>query len=122
VLCLASLMVFQIWSSVVVQPSWVVLPHIPWLSGVADPQVKAVVGGVAGASGIVGVSGVETPGGTESCGSVAQPRASRRRGAAATWTLRRVLRHPAGLLMMPNAIEAPEEFRERSHFSKTWAC
>ena len=44
VLCLGSLMAVQICSRVLVQPSCMVPPHIPWLSGVAVPQRKPSVG------------------------------------------------------------------------------
>src|SRR5687768_1194510 len=47
VLWMGLLMVFQMLSRVRVQPSRLVLPHIPWLSGVATPQRKGTVGSVA---------------------------------------------------------------------------
>jgi hypothetical protein len=51
-----------------------VLPHMPWLSGVAEPQLKAVVGAGSGPSG-VGASGVGASGGGGAADSALQPRA-----------------------------------------------
>src|SRR5215207_3126150 len=72
-------MELQICSRVLVQPSCVVLPHIPWLSGVAEPQLKP-------SAGTIGTLSVGTPSGVEASGagggSVAQPRASTTRGMA----------------------------------------
>jgi hypothetical protein len=52
VLCFRSLMLLQISSSVAVQPSCLVLPHIPWLSGVAELQRKVSGEAVATVSGV----------------------------------------------------------------------
>lgn len=92
VLCLALLMSFQISSRLLVQPSCLVFPHMPWLSGVLETQRKAAVGAAGTlmrgtASGAVGESVSR------------QPRASATRGSAMvgrahTGPSRRVCRRP----------------------------
>src|SRR5215203_3300283 len=76
VLWRGSLMAAQIWSSVVVQPSCSSLPHMPWLSGVAEPQLNP------GAGAVGTVSGALTSGGDG--GSVPQASATTARGMVRT--------------------------------------
>jgi hypothetical protein len=71
VLCIGMLIEFQICCSVLVQPSCFVLPHIPWLSGVAAVHLKPVVIAAAG-TGERGGAGVATASGLVD-GSVPQP-------------------------------------------------